>query len=57
MIECYYSHKKPNSDFHKLLNKKINKAYHRRKILTTEEHQKLDKLSGILGTLKRGENV
>ena len=55
--EWFDSQKKPNSDFHKLLQERIDKANPRRKELTKEEQLKLDKLKGILDTLRRGENV
>ena len=41
----------------KLLQEYIRKANPRRKEITKEEEQKLDKLNGILNTLKLGENV
>jgi len=57
MSKWYDSQKKPSFDFHKLLNKQINKANPRRKELTKEEKQKLEKLSGIFDTLIRGQNA
>ena len=56
MSEWYDSQKKPSSNFRNLLRERIDKANPRR-ILTAEEQKRLSKLEGILGTLKRGENV
>jgi len=48
--------KKPNSNFRKLLQERIEKANPRRK-LTAEEAKRLAKLEAIADKLKRGENV
>jgi hypothetical protein len=59
MSEWCDNQTKPGSDFHKLLQKRIDKANPNpsRLALTKEEQQKLDKLNGISNTLKRGANV
>jgi hypothetical protein len=57
MSEWFDSQKRQGSDFRKLLQKRIDKANPRRLELTKEEQLKLDKLNGILDTLKHGENV
>ena len=56
MSEWYDNQKKPNSNFRKLLQERIEKANPRRK-LTTDETKRLMKLEGIADKLKRGENV
>ena len=56
MREWNDSQKKPSSNFQKLLQEHIDKANPRR-TLTAEEQKRLSKLEGIVGTLKRGENV
>ena len=56
MSEWYDSQKHLSSNFQKLLQESIDKANPRR-ILTAEEQKRLSKLEGIVGTLKRGENV
>ena len=47
MSEWYNNQKKPNSNFRKLLQERIEKANPRRE-LTTEETKRLKKLEGIL---------
>ena len=56
MSEYNVSQKKPKGDYRKLLQERIDKAYPRL-TLTAEEQKRLAKLEGIVGTLKRGENV
>lgn len=56
MSEWYDNQKKPNSNFRKLLQERINKENPRRK-LTTEEAKRLAKLEALADKLKRGENV
>ena len=56
MSEWYHSQRKPNIDFRKLLQKRLDKANPHRK-LTAEEQQKLEKLKSIVKKLMRGENV
>ena len=56
MSEWYDSQKKPNSNLHKLLQERIEKAKPRRK-LCAEETKRLNKLGAIAEKLKRGENV
>ncbi|MDB0000804.1 hypothetical protein N9E53_06965 [Amylibacter sp.] len=56
MSEWYDNQQKPNSNFRKLLNERIEKAKPRRK-LTAEETKRLAKLEAIAEKLKRGENV
>ena len=56
MSEWNDNQQKPNSNFRKLLQERIDKASPRRKI-TTEETKRLRKLEGIADKLKRGENV
>ena len=56
MSEWFDNQKKPNSDFRKFLEERINKANSRRK-LTAEESKHLAKLEAIADKLKRGENV
>ena len=55
MSEWYDSQKKPNSNFQKLLQERLDKANPRRK-LTAEEKRLLSKLEVIAVKLKRGEN-
>jgi hypothetical protein len=47
---------KPNSNFHKSLQERIDKTNPRR-TLTAEEQRRLSKLESIATSLKRGENV
>jgi hypothetical protein len=56
MSEWYDSQKKPNSDFRKLLQERLDKANPRR-TLTAEEQKRLAKLEGMVERLRRGENV
>ena len=56
MSEWYDSQKKPNSNFRKLLQERIDKSNPRRK-LTSEETKRLTRLEGIDDKLRRGENV
>ena len=56
MSEWYEKQKKRSSNFRQLLQERIEKSNPRRK-LTAEEQKRLSKLEGIVGTLKRGENV
>ena len=56
MNEWYDSQKKPNYNFRKLLQERIEKANPRYK-LTAEETKRLNKLGVIADKLKRGENV
>ena len=56
MSECYNSQKKPNSNFRKSLQERIDKTNPRR-TLTAEEERRLSKLEAIVAKLKRGENV
>jgi hypothetical protein len=56
MSEWLDNQKKPNSNFHKLLKERIEKANPRRE-LTIEETKRLRKLEGIADKLRRGENV
>ena len=56
MSEWFDNQKKPNSDFRKLLQERIEKANPRRQ-LTAEETKRLNKLEVIADKLKRGENV
>jgi hypothetical protein len=53
MSEWYHSQRKPNIDFRKLLQKRLDKANPHRK-LTAEEQQKLEKLNSIVKKLMRG---
>ena len=57
MSEWFDNQKKPNCDFRKLLQERIEKANPRRKELTKEEERKLSKLEDIAARLKRKENV
>ena len=47
---------KPNSDFRKLLQERIDKNNPRRTLIA-EEERRLSKLEAIVAKLKRGENV
>ena len=57
MSEWYDSQKKPNSNFRKLLQERIDKANPRRTELTREEQRRISKLEATAEKLKRGENV
>ena len=56
MSEWYDRQKKPNGNFCKLLQERINKTNPRR-TLTADEQRRLSKLEAIADRLKRGENV
>ena len=56
MSEWYDNQKKPNSNFRKLLQERIDKENPRRK-LTAEEAKRLAKLEALAYKLKRRENV
>ena len=56
MSEWYDSQKKPNSDFRKLLQERLDKTNPRR-TLTAEEQKLLSKLEAIADKFRRGENV
>ena len=56
MSEWYDSQKKPNSNFQKLLQERLEKTNPRR-TLTAEEERRLSKLEAIVSKLRRGENV
>ena len=56
MNEWYDNQKKPNSNFRKLLQERIDKENPRSE-LTAEEAKRLAKLEAIADKLKRGENV
>ena len=56
MSEWYDIQNKSNSNFRKLLQKRIEKANPRR-TLTTEESKHLAKLEAIAAKLRRGKNV
>jgi hypothetical protein len=56
MSESYDSQKKPNSDFRKLLQERLDKTNPRR-TLTADEQRRLFKLEHIADKLRRGENV
>ena len=56
MSEWYDSQNKPNSNFRKSLQERIDKTNPRR-TLTAEEERRLSKLEAIVAKLKRGENV
>ena len=56
MSEWFDSQKKESSNIHKLLQEQIEKTNPRRE-LTIEETKRLNKLEGITGKLRRGENV
>ena len=47
MSEWYHNQRKPNIDFRKLLQKRLDKANPHRK-LSAEEQQKLEKLNSIV---------
>ena len=56
MSEWFDSQKKSNSNLHKLLQERLDKANTRRK-LAKDETTKLAKLEGMAEKLIRGENV
>ncbi len=56
MSEWYDSQKKPNSNFQKFLQERLEKTNPRR-TLTAEEERRLSKLEAIVSKLRRGENV
>jgi hypothetical protein len=56
MSEWYDNQNKPNSNFRKSLQERIDKTNPRR-TLTAEEERRLSKLEAIVAKLKRGENV
>ena len=56
MSECYDSQKKPNSNFRKSLQERIDKTNPRR-TLTAEEERLLSKFEAIVAKSKRGEIV
>ena len=56
MSEWHDSQRKPNNNFRKLLQERLDKTNPRRK-LANDETTKLAKLEGIVEKLKRGENV
>ena len=56
MSEWCDSQKKPNGNFQKSLQERLDKTNPRRK-LAKDETTKLAKLEGIADKLKRGENV
>ena len=56
MSEWFDNQKQSNSNFHKLVQERIEKANPRRN-LTAEEARRLAKLETIADKLKRGENV
>ena len=56
MSEWLDNQKKPNSNFKKLLQERIEKTNPRR-TLTAEESKHLSKLEAIADKLKRGKNV
>ena len=56
MSEWYNSQKKPNSNFRKLLQERLDRTNPCRKSAKGET-TKLAKLEGIAKKLKRGENV
>jgi hypothetical protein len=55
MSEWYDNQKKPNSNFRKLLQERIDKENPRRK-LTAEEAKRLANLEALADKLKRGVN-
>jgi hypothetical protein len=57
MSEWYDSQKKPNGDFHRLLQDRLEKSNPRGTELTTDEKKRLAKLGVIVGRLTRRENV
>ncbi|MDB9800611.1 hypothetical protein OAB99_00530 [bacterium] len=56
MNEWYDNQKKPNTNFRKLLQERIDKENPRRE-LTAEEAKRLAKLEALADNLKREENV
>lgn len=56
MSEWCDNQKQSSSNFHKLLQDRLEKAIPRRE-LTADETKRLNKLEGIAYRLKRGENV
>ena len=56
MSEWCDSQKKPNSDFRKLLQERLDKTNPRR-TLTAKEERRLSKIEAIVAKLKRGDNV
>ena len=56
MSELYDNRQKPNSNFRKLLQERLDKA-NPHCTLTAEEQKRLAKLEGMVERLKRGENV
>ena len=56
MGEWYDDQKQSSSNFHKLLQERIDKASPRRQ-LTAEEKKRLNKLEAIADKLVRGKNV
>ena len=56
MSEWYDSQKKPSSNFHQLLQERIESKNPRRQ-LTSEEEKRLAKLETIADKLRCGENV
>ena len=56
MSEWYDRQKKPNGNFCKLLQERINKTNPRR-TLTADEQRRLSKLEAVAEKLRRGENV
>ena len=56
MSEWYDNRQKPNSNFRKLLQERLEKA-NPRSTLTAEEQNRLSKLERIVDTLWRDENV
>ena len=56
MNEWYDNRNKPNSNFRKLLQERIDEANPRR-TLATEETKRLAKLETLAEKLKRAENV
>ena len=55
-LEWFDNQHKPNSNFRKLLQERIEKTNPRRE-LTAEETKRLNKLEAIADKLKRGKNV
>jgi len=55
LSEWHTSRKKPNADFRKWLQERLDKANSRRK-LPAEEERRLLKLEAIVAKLKSGEN-
>lgn len=56
MSEWFNSQKQKTTNFHRLLQERIEKANPRRE-LTAEESKRLNKLEALADKLKRGENV